>query len=318
MNYLFFLLHNPLYWYYMLSILLLAGGSSDERAVSLRSGAAVCTALQAGGYQVKVVDPADGLAQELLESCDVVFPVLHGFGGEDGSVQQLLDDLGLCYVGSGVAASQVCFDKWAYKALLQKHELPVPGGELVTASSLRNSPLIKQPFVLKPYDGGSSVDTFIVRDVAQVDWSALETSLKQYSEMLLEALIEGAEITVGVLGDTALPVIEIIPPASGEFDYDNKYNGKTQELCPPKHISANVQKRAQDLALQIHRLCGCRDFSRTDFIVTNTDELRILETNTIPGMTEQSLLPKAAATAGFSMEQTVDQLVKLALARKTT
>ena len=134
--------------------------------------------------------------------------------------------------------------------------------------------------------------------------------------MLLEELVEGIEITVAVVGDQALPVIEIIPPEAGEFDYENKYNGRSQELCPPEHVAEDIQAEARDLALRTHNLTGCRDFSRTDMILTPLGELWILETNTIPGMTDQSLLPKAAAAAGIPMPLLCDRLVQMALARK--
>jgi D-alanine-D-alanine ligase len=134
--------------------------------------------------------------------------------------------------------------------------------------------------------------------------------------MLLEELIEGVELTVGVLGDQALPVIEIIPPSDGEFDYENKYNGKSQELCPPRHVDQNIQKQAQEIAVHIHRSLGLRDMSRTDIIIRRSDNvLFTLETNTIPGMTDQSLLPKAAAVAGYSMPELCDTLVRRALQR---
>jgi D-alanine-D-alanine ligase len=140
--------------------------------------------------------------------------------------------------------------------------------------------------------------------------------LSIYHEMLLEELIEGQEITVGVVLDKALPVIEIIPPADGEFDYDNKYNGKTQELCPPEDISNVTQEKAQQIAEKIHLSLGVKDFSRTDIMVRASDEkLFVLETNTIPGMTDQSLLPKAAAVAGLSMPQLCSELVEAALHR---
>ncbi len=299
----------------MTKVLVLAGGKSDEREVSLRSGAAVKAALIEAGYQVEVSDTVTDITAEIVRDCEVIFPVLHGAGGEDGSIQTVLDSLGKAYVGSDVAASALCFDKPSYKQLLQKHGLPVPKGSVVSAANFQKHPLTDRPYVLKPYNGGSSVDTYIVRDPALADLQRMETSLQNYGEMLLEELIAGTEITAAVLGDEALPVIEIIPPADGEFDYENKYNGLTQELCPPQHVAPSVQAAAQTMALEIHKLTGCRDLSRTDFIVTPSNELRVLETNTLPGMTNQSLLPKAAAKAGISMPKLVDQLVHVALLR---
>jgi D-alanine-D-alanine ligase len=300
----------------MTRVLLLAGGNSDEREVSLRSGASVKAALIKAGYEVKEFDPAQPLTKTEVEGCDVVFPVLHGAGGEDGTLQAQLDKFGTPYVGTGTAASELCFDKWRYKELLIENGLPTPRGELVNEAGFWESKLIKNPFVLKPYDGGSSVDTLIMRDGRpEPNHATVAELFKKHSELLLEELIEGTEITLPVLGQEALPVIEIIPPPSGEFDYENKYNGKSQELCPPLHVAQDIQAKAQDMAVRIHKLTNCRDFSRTDIMIDTADNLFVLETNTIPGMTDQSLFPKAAQVSGISMEQLVDKLVRLALAR---
>lgn len=300
----------------MLKILLLAGGTSSEREISLHSGAAVEAALRQLGHNVTVLDPADNLSDDAFAGYNAIFPVLHGTGGEDGVLQSRLEMLGYHnFVGAGAASSALCFDKWRYKELLNENHILNAAGAKVTRQTLRSHPLTVRPFVLKPFDGGSSVDTFIVRAVTAADFAAMEAACERYGTMLIEALVEGAEITVGILGDRALPVIEIIPPANGEFDYENKYNGQTQELCPPLHVSQAAQTQAGALALQIHRLCACRDFSRTDMIVTANGELCVLETNTIPGMTDQSLLPKAAATAGITMPELCNQLVQMAATR---
>jgi D-alanine-D-alanine ligase len=297
----------------MTHILVLSGGISSEREVSLRSAAAVAEALKDGGYQVTMYDTQQGINR--LPASDVVFPVLHGMGGEDGTIQSALDTAGTLYIGSDAAASALCFDKWAYKQKLRKAGLPVTNGALVTAETLWQSPFLAKPFVLKPFDGGSSIDTFIVRDVQAIPEEQIKACFVRHEQMLIEELVEGLEITVGVLENTALPAVEIIPPAEGEFDYENKYNGKTQELCPPQHISNEVHQRAQGLALQIHKLTGCRDLSRTDMMVTDDNEIYVIETNTMPGMTEQSLYPKAAAAAGIPMAELVSRFVKAAQAR---
>lgn len=297
----------------MSNIVVLAGGNSNERNVSLRSGAAVAHALNSIGHHVTTIDPRDGLT--LPVQTDVVFPALHGLGGEDGTVQAALETASVPYVGSGPAASALCFDKWLYRRVLTVAGLPVADGAVVTLESIWESPLSRQPFALKPIQGGSTIDTFIVRDLVNVDKKPLETVLRKYGVMLLEALISGTELTIGILDTTPLPVVEIIPPTGSEFDYDNKYNGKTQELCPPQHVSAEIQKHAQALALKAHKLASCRHLSRTDIMVDEPGELYVLETNTLPGMTDQSLFPKAAAAAGINFPDLCDKLVKLALAK---
>lgn len=310
-------MHLALYNRRMANVIVLAGGDSDEREISLLSGGAVSEALQTAGHTVSIVDPSKGLDEQLsiLKAAEVVFPALHGSGGEDGVVQKFLEDHHIPFVGSSSQASELCFDKAKYTSLLSEHGIKVPNTELVDRSGFQNSEISKKPYALKPNDGGSSIDTFIVRDVGSVDSSAINDAFARHGQLLLQELIEGVETTVGVLGDEALAVIEIIPPQDSEFDYENKYNGKTQELCPPQHVSINVQEQAQILAKSIHELTGCRDMSRTDIIITSSQELYVLETNTIPGLTEQSLFPKAAAQAGISMPELCDKLVQAALAR---
>lgn len=299
----------------MTRVLVLAGGSSDEREVSLRSGASVAKSLEDAGYDVAQIDPDEGLSVANVQEFDVVFPVLHGAGGEDGSIQTELEKFGVPYVGSGIEASQLCFDKWRWREVMQASGLPLADGALVHSKTYENHELAGKPHVLKPVRGGSSIDTFIVRDVSAAPKTKIAKALEKYGDMLLEQLIVGTELTVGVLGKQALPIIEIIPPELGEFDYENKYNGKSQELCPPKNVGVEIQKAAQELALKAHQLAGCRDFSRADIMCDADGKLYLLETNTIPGMTDQSLFPKMARTAGLSMPELCKQLVQMALNR---
>lgn len=298
-------------------IIVLSGSNSSEREVSLRSGAAVAAALRLNGHEIAVIDPAeDFLSQKTrVQFADAVFPALHGTGGEDGEIQKILESWNVPFVGSDSVASSLCFDKHRYKQLMRERGILMPRGELVDKFDFADSELSKQPFVLKPVDGGSSVDTLIVRDTAQFDEAKTQELFTRHEHMLLEELIDGDEITVGILGEQVLPVIEIIPPENGEFDYENKYNGATQELCPPQNVSEELQWRAQKLALEVHKLCGCRDLSRSDFIIAKNGDLYLLETNTIPGLTEQSLFPKAAAAAGLTMAQAVEKLIQFALVR---
>jgi D-alanine-D-alanine ligase len=294
-------------------ILVIAGGNSDEREVSLRSGAAVQLALQAANHQATIFDPSHApFDASLAAKYQVAFPIIHGQGGEDGTLQRHLEAIHMPYVGTRVAASELCFDKGRYRDLLRTHHLPVAEGAIVSWQEFQHHALAGQPFVLKPFDGGSSIDTFIVRDPSQAPQPEIAAAFTRHPKMLLEQLIEGIEITVGVLGEQALPVIEIVPPPDGEFDYENKYNGATQELCPPQHVDGAVQMQAQELAKQIHQLCGCRHLSRTDMMVTANNQLVVLETNTLPGMTDQSLFPRAASVAGIDMPSLCNQLVTMA------
>lgn len=297
-------------------VLVLAGGNSPERQISLLSGAAVTAALQKVGYELANADPDDGLEKliPLLRSADVVFPALHGAGGEDGELQRFLERHEIKFVGSGSRASELCFDKYSYAQLLAKNNFLTPKTELVSFQEFTAAPLAGKPFILKPNDGGSSIDNVIVRDVSRQDREAIREVFNKYPKLLLQELIIGMEITVAVLGDQSLPVIEILPPEGQEFDFENKYNGAAKEICPPEHVSLADQTEAQKLAADIHKLCGCRDMSRTDIMVSE-GKLYVLETNTIPGMTDESLLPKAAAAAGIDMLALCDRLVQAALNR---
>ena len=299
-----------------MNVLVLSGGISAERDVSLRSGKAVADALGSSGHTVSVYDPKDGESGLLqaAQTVDVVFPALHGVGGEDGVIQGLLEANHIPCVGSDSTASQLCFHKQHYKDFLHQHGILMPSGELISETTFDTSVFSKAPFIIKPVDGGSTIDAFIVRDVTNYDYVAITSALRRYGQMLIEQLVTGVEITVGVLDDQPLPVIEIIPPENQEFDYENKYNGATQELCPPAHVSVRLQQQAQQLAGNIHRLTGCRGMSRTDIIIDEQDKLWVLETNTIPGLTDQSLYPKAARTAGVDMPELVDRLVRSATA----
>jgi D-alanine-D-alanine ligase len=190
-----------------MKVLVLGGGTSNEREVSLRSAAAVQKALESLGHEVAFYDPADGYdgLKQFQGNVDVVFPILHGAGGEDGEIQQVLDDLDMTYVGSGVNASKLAFHKEQTKKQLQELGIVVPGGELVSARSYKDSKHRHKPYVLKPVKGGSSLDTFVVHDL--VANGEHDKTLAKYETMLIEELIDGVEITVPVLGNKALPVI---------------------------------------------------------------------------------------------------------------
>jgi D-alanine-D-alanine ligase len=296
-----------------MKVLVLLGGTSNEREVSLRSGRAVAEALKAGGHEVVEYDPKDGMngLSSFVGKVNCVFPILHGHGGEDGTVQAELEELGFKYLGANSEVSKLCYNKANFKKILNKLSILTPKGEVVSQETINESDLISKPYVLKPVDGGSSVDSFVIRDPANQSYDA--KIFNRYQMMLLEELIEGVEITVPILGTTALPVIEIIPPNGKEFDYENKYNGATQEICPPKNVTVKKQAEAQELTELIHAEVGARHLSRADIIIDKEGKLWVLELNTIPGLTDQSLFPKAAGVAGINMQQLVQEFVDMTL-----
>ena len=297
------------------TVLVLEGGDSPEREVSLRSAANVKDQLTALGYETRVADPAaaDFNLIAATADCDVVLPILHGEGGEDGALQRQLESIGKPFLGSGSAACELTFDKAKYREFMAEKGMLMAEGEIVTREAFEASPLRKAPYVLKPVDGGSSVDTVILHDLAdEPDSGYFDELFSRYDTMLLEQLIGGQELTVGILGAQALPIILIVPPSDETFDYENKYNGRTQEIVNPSDVPAEYHQKAKDIALQAHKLTGCRHLSRTDMILTEAGELYVLETNTIPGLTQQSLFPKMAMAAGLDMPGLVKCFVDMA------
>ena len=304
-------------------VTVLLGGTSGEREVSLASGAACAGALRAEGYEVAEVDTqdADFVSQIVESEPDVVFIALHGVGGEDGTIQGLLELLGLPYTGPGVLASALAMDKERAKVFYRDAGVTTPpslaverGGEMPTDDELS---ALGERIVVKPACEGSALGVRIVSAGEATD--AVRGELETYERVIVERCIEGTEATVAVLGGAepvALPVIEIVPWAQSEFyDYEAKYapGGSTHVI--PGRFSEAVTARCQELALAAHRSLGCWGVSRSDMIVDETGEVWVLETNTVPGMTETSLLPDAAAKAGISFGELCRRLVELALER---
>jgi len=288
------------------------GGPSAEREVSLRSGAAVAKALRSLGHDVFEVDPLDGQF-DLPEVTELVLLALHGTFGEDGTVQRRLDALGLVYTGCDARASQIAFDKVQTKKLCL--EAGIPTAKFFVAKSAK-TPLPKgwqPPLVVKPVRQGSSVGLQFVERVE--DWQpALAEAMKFDSEVLVEEKILGRECTVGILADAALPVVEVRPKA-GSYDYRNKYTAGCTEYFCPAPFDAETTRRIQEAALGAFRAVGGRDYARVDVMVRASGEPVVLEVNTLPGMTETSLLPKAAAAAGLSYAQLCQRMVDLAVER---
>jgi len=294
-------------------IAVMLGGPSAEREVSLRSGAAVAKALRSLGHDVFEIDPRDGKFV-LPPKTDVVFLALHGTYGEDGTVQAELEKLGVPYTGCDVAASRIAFDKVRTKEKCLA--AGVPTAKFVTVKSAQ-TPLPKNlplPLVAKPSRQGSSVGLQFIERTEE--WTkAIAESLKFDSEVLVEEKIVGRETTVGILDGQVLPVVEV-RPKSGGYDYQNKYtSGATDYFCPADFDAATT-KKIQDAALGAFNAVGGRDYSRVDVMVRADGSPVVLEVNTLPGMTETSLLPKAAAAAGMNFAQLCGRMVELAMKRK--
>ena len=297
-----------------LAVTVLAGGPGPEREVSLESGAAVYAALNRLGHcaVLRDISPADLSA--LDEPADFVFIALHGEFGEDGSLQAELDRRGIRYSGCGAEASRLAMNKVAAKRRFEAGGVPTPRYVVaVDGSSAKEWDAVGVPAVVKPVSSGSSVDTSIVRDAAALR-GAVESVVRKYGEALVEQYIKGPELTVGILGDTALPVCEI--RTTREFyDYHAKYVDDTTQYLFDLDLPVDLLKRVQDVGLAAHRSLGCRAFSRVDVMVDGaTMRPYVLEVNTIPGMTSHSLLPKGAARIGLGFDQLCQRMIDLSLA----
>ena len=336
-----------------MKIAVLAGGNSTERAVSLCSGARIANALRKNGHRVLLLDLCTGLSRlpsnpealfteegtaltidrpaenddlllvepiganviELCRIADVAFLALHGGAGEDGSLQAVLECNGIVYTGSGAAGSMLAMDKDLSKRLFRAAGVPTPDWVLYDVEKQTFSGAVESvgfPCVVKPANGGSSVGVSFVGD-RQALFAALEQAAPLCRYLLVERRICGRELTIGVLGERLLPPVEILPP-DGVYDYQNKYNGKTQEICPanlPAHISAKLKEFARR-AFDALRL---RDYARFDFLLDEAGELWCLEGNTLPGMTPTSLFPKEAETVGISYAALCELLVQMSIER---
>jgi D-alanine-D-alanine ligase len=306
-----------------INLALLSGGISSEREVSLNSGNQVYDALDKEKYNIVRYDPKLDLPRLMAEApqIDAALIILHGPYGEDGTIQGLLDLLDIPYQGSGVIGSAVAMNKLATKRLYENAGLPIPayfvlerGDKLDPADCALRLGL---PFVIKPLEAGSSVGMSIVRNESSMI-AAADKAFEHGEAILVEAYIDGVELTAGVIGNKdlqALPLIEIIPDDAHEFfDYEAKYTpGVTQEICPARVDDALTEK-AQIYAKMAHRALFCEGYSRTDMILSK-GEIYLLETNTIPGMTATSLLPQAAQAAGISFTKLLDRLIELGIDR---
>lgn len=300
-------------------VAVLMGGWSAERPVSLMSGEGVAKALESRGHHVTRIDMGHDVAARLAEAMpDVVFNALHGVPGEDGTVQGMMDLMGLKYTHSGLATSVIAIDKQLTKQTLVPQGIPMPGGMIIESESLFHADPLPRPYVLKPVNEGSSVGVAIVTDAGNYGNPIardVEGPWQHFDHLLAEPYIRGRELTCAVLGDAALLVTEL-RPKSGFYDFDAKYtDGMTDHICPAD-IPDEITEACKALALQAHRLLGCKGTSRSDFRWDDErgiEGLFLLEVNTQPGMTPLSLVPEQAAKLGIDYAELVERIVEEAL-----
>ena len=303
-------------------IAVLSGGWSKERSVSIKSGIAVLAALDKRKYDMVSFDPKEDLnvLWQQRNEVDLVFNLLHGKYGEDGRIQGLLDVFGIPFVGSGVLASAMTMNKRVTKNVYRSVGLRVPKdiilkkGETITVDKIKD--ILGTPVVIKPVSEGSSIGISIMENESDI-LAGIEKAFEFDLEVLLEEYVSGKEITCAVLGRkhlVTLPLVEIVPKDTHRFfDFDAKYTaGETNEICPAQ-IESHLQNMAFEIAENAHRALHCRDWSRTDMIIKN-DEIYLLETNTIPGMTETSLVPLAAKGNGWSLSNLLDRMINTCMA----
>lgn len=307
-----------------LHIAVLMGGWSAERPVSLMSGTGVADALESLGHRVTRIDMDRDVALRLAEAKpDVVFNALHGSPGEDGTVQGMLDLMGLPYTHSGLATSVIAIDKQLTKQALVPHGIPMPGGRIVATEELFERDPLPRPYVLKPVNEGSSVGVAIVTDEGNYANPIARDATgpwQEFDELLAEPFIRGRELTTAVLGDRALAVTEL-RPKSGFYDFDAKYTeGLTEHVCPAE-IPEDIAEACKAIAVAAHQRLGCRGASRSDFRWDDSqgvEGLFLLEVNTQPGMTPLSLVPEQARAVGMSYPQLVQWIVDEALTHGAT
>jgi D-alanine-D-alanine ligase len=334
-----------------MKILVLMGGTSSEREVSLVSGSEVARALREKGHRVVEMDVKDELdptgsgcdsggpwkkagpsertragrglvgfvTNPDVVSCDLVFVALHGGNGENGTVQALLDIIGKSYTGSGMLPSALAMDKFLSKRVFEHAGVPTPGWCGIEGADLRSvqdavSRLGGLPVVTKPRDQGSTVGISIIKEESELG-PAVGLALRFSPDVLVEKYVAGREITVGILGDKPLPVVEIIPE-TGFYDYECKYTKGKSKYVAPAGIPESEAVEAQEMALRAHTILGCADFSRVDFRLPHDGKPQCLEVNTIPGMTGTSLVPMAAQAIGIAFPELVDEICRLAVARR--
>src|SRR6476646_7211988 len=296
----------------------LTGGPGSERDVSMATGKGVAKALRSLGSEVTEVD-VKGADFELPDGTELAFIALHGTFGEDGQVQQILEDRGVAYTGEGARESELAFNKIRSKEAFHKHDVPTPYWQIITPGQ---RPTIPIPFVIKAPCQGSTVGVHIIRNEREVDAAIADASTYD-RELLVEKFVPSRELTVGIVGDQVLPILEIIPKG-GFYDFNNKYpflnpnaGGSAEHVCPANLDRAKTEE-IQELALRAFRALGLEVYARVDVLLPDSGEPTVLEANTIPGMTEASLLPEAAAAAGISYPELCARIIELSSKRRVS
>jgi D-alanine-D-alanine ligase len=297
-------------------IAVLMGGPGSERDVSMATGKGVAKALRSLGATVTEVD-VKGADFTLPAETELAFIALHGTFGEDGQVQQILEERGVPYTGEGASESELAFNKIRSKEAFQQHGVPTPYWQIITATQRPTMPI---PFVIKAPRQGSTVGIHIIRNERDVD-AAIADAATYDRELLVEKFCSGRELTVGILGEQALPIIEIIPKG-GFYDFTNKYpflnptaGGAAEHVCPAK-LPEEQTRAIQDLALRANRALGLSVYSRVDIMLPDDGAGTVLEVNTIPGMTEASLLPEAAGVGGITYAELCSRIIELSAKRR--
>ncbi len=328
-----------------LNIVLLVGGASPEREVSKESSKSIRESLVKLGHTVHLVDPAYGLQQptevedffkpgeqfpvshknyveaftlDVFKNADLVFIGLHGKWGEDGTVQSLLELLGLPFTGSGVLSSSLAMDKAIAKIIMRNNGVKVPDGFLINRDKVNVTEIARTinntfgyPCVIKPNDQGSTCGLSICKQESELD-AAITLCLEYSDSVLIEEFIPGRELTVGIIDKAVLPPLEI-RPKHGLYDYECKYTDGMSDYLVPAPVTYDIESQLRDQTIRAHVALGCSVYSRTDFRLTTDDKIYCLEVNTLPGMTSHSLIPKMAKSAGTSFDELVNQIVKLSL-----
>lgn len=302
-----------------IQIAVLMGGPGSEREVSLASGNAVLEALQSEGLNAIPVDVTTH-SLDIPEGTDLCFNVIHGTFGEDGEMQAQLEALNMPYTGAGQKSSEVSFDKLASKLIFDTQDVPTPASETVDCSQGTKLPVMQLPYVIKPPREGSSVGVHIVFNESDA-MAAMEDAAQYGDEVLVEAYIEGKELTVGILDGVPLPIVHIAPRL-GFYDMKNKYpwmsdEGGTDYYCPAD-LDATTTEKVQQAALAAHQALGIEIYSRVDVLLDAENTPYVLEANTIPGMTASSLLPKAAKVSGYDFGPLCRKIAELSLKARTT